>query len=175
MNKQKNISSFETACWFYQKALADKIRITDSKIQHLLFLSQLHYALKHGSYLMPTLFVCFDRGFYEASVQNILSYGIPPISFTDMAHTDFLELIWQKYGQMPEDKLRQFILSLDCFKNCYRPERETVVNPLNFADSFSQDLQSHKNTSSTTKVLISQNGPVKVSAWTPRKLTDQKK
>ena len=100
MNKQKNISSFETACWFYQKAQADKIRITDSKIQHLLFLSQLHYALKHGSYLMPTLFVCFDRGFYEASVQNILPYGIPPISFTDMAHTDFLELIWQKYGHI---------------------------------------------------------------------------
>ena len=172
MIEQKTDSSLDIANWFYRKAEADKKHIDEKKVQHLLFLAQLHFALKNGCYLMPSLFVCNKTGFYEPTIRAILEFGLPlmPRNTVSAEKNNFLELIWQKYGNKSEAELSQFVMSLDCFSQFYRAEKENIVNPMQFVDSFEKSLQSQNNKRNKTKILISQNGPVRVSTWSPRKL-----
>ncbi|MBE6444209.1 MAG: hypothetical protein E7020_06055 [Alphaproteobacteria bacterium] len=169
---QKMDSSLDIVNWFYRKAEDDKKIIDEKKVQHLLFLSQIHFALKNGCYLMPSLFVCEKTGFYEPTIRAILSFGLPlmPKNSVCAENSRFLELIWQKYSNKSENELSQFVMSLDCFKQSYRSEKDNVVDPINFVASFENSLQSQCNKQNKTKILISQNGPVKVSAWSPKKL-----
>ena len=55
---QKMDSSLDIVNWFYRKAEDDKKIIDEKKVQHLLFLSQIHFALKNGCYLMPSQKQC---------------------------------------------------------------------------------------------------------------------
>ncbi len=167
------ISALAITNWFCKKAESCNQQLAEPKIQHLLFLAQIHYALKSGKFLMPSLFICSRSGFYEAIIREILSFGLPLMKtprFTSEIN-DFLELIWQKYASQSEAELNHFVLSLECWKHFYRPEEETIVNPVLFADSFADSIQKTPNAKmEKSKILISQNGPVKVSAWKPRKL-----
>ena len=169
---EKIVSALDVTNWFYQKASNNVI--SERKIQHLLFLSQLHYALKYKKLLMPTLFVCADSGFYNAEIKSILKFGLPLMGKGNFSSSilEFLNLIWQKYGSQTDDQLDKFIFSLEPWKHYYRPENETIVNPIEFTDSFANTIHNskEKSVSSKSKVMMSQNGPVKVSSWQPRKL-----
>ena len=66
--------------------------------------------------------------------------------------------------------MKEFVSSLKCFKNIYEEENDIIINPLNFIDSFSSSLKNGATPTPKSKIMISQNGPVKVSTWTPRKL-----
>jgi uncharacterized phage-associated protein len=172
MKNDQIISALDVTNWFYQKA-SNKI-ISERKIQHLLFLSQLHFALKYGKLLMPSLFICADSGFYNADIKSIMKFGLPLMGKSNFTSSisDFLNLIWQKYGSQTDDQLDKFIFSLEEWKHHYRPEKDTIVNPIDFVDSFANTIQNskEKTSSNKTKVMMSQNGPVKVSSWQPRKL-----
>lgn len=173
MNSHTIVSALDITNWFYKKAETSNIKLNETKIQHLLFLAQIHFALKEGRHLIPSLFICGRSGFYEPTIRALLKFGLPLMDKPAFAAaTDrFLDLIWQKYASKEDAALDAFIWSLECWKHFYRPEEETVVDPLNCVDSFAAALQ--KNPAGHTeksKILISQNGPVKVSAWHPRKL-----
>lgn len=177
MSGQIITSSLEITNWLCRRAESEKDRLTEAKLQHLLFLAQIHYALKSGKFLMPSLFVCGRSGFYEPTIRQIMSFGLPLMkapAFKEEIDA-FLELIWKKYAKQTESELEHFILSLDCFKHFYRPEEETIVNPMYFTDSFAGSIQKTKTETSGSQIRLSQNGPVKVSAWTPRKLHSDKK
>lgn len=179
MNNQAITSSLDITNWLCQKADSQGIILGENKIQHLLFLAQIHFALKSGQFLMPSLFVCGRTGFYEPTIRTILSFGLPLMEKPRFSAeiNDFLELIWHKYGLQEDSQLNRFVISLECWKHFYRPEEETIVNPMHFTDSFAGSIQGslEKNESKKSKILISQNGPVKVSAWNPRKLGSSNK
>lgn len=178
MTNQSVVSSLDIANWFFKKAEKANSRISDDKIQHLLFLTQMHFSLKERRHLMPVLFVCGRLGFYEASVRTILKFGFPLMPAPKFEHSvnDFLELIWQKYAPMSENDLRDFVCSLECWKQFYREDQENIIDAAVCADSFTASLQKTSTAcSEKSKIMLSQHGPVKVSAWKPRKLDSSKK
>lgn len=178
MNNSSIVSSLDVTDWFYKKAETSNIRLSETKIQHLLFLAQIHFALKEGRYLMPTLFICARSGFYEPTIRTLLKFGLPLMQKPTFSNTvqNFLSLIWQKYASVDDTDLDSFIWSLECWKQSYSPEEETIVDPMRLADSFAENLQKNKpEKKEEAKILLSQNGPVKVSTWHPRKLDSVKK
>lgn len=178
MTEQPAVSPLDVADWFFKKADTENVRISDDKIQHLLFLSQMHFALKERKYLMPALFVCDRSGFYEASVRSILKFGFPlmPNSKLSRPVNAFLELIWQKYASLADAGLKDFVCTLECWKQSYLEGQENIVDAVACTDSFTASLQKVSNGShEKTKIMLSQRGPVKVSAWMPRKLNGSKK
>ena len=120
---------------------------------------------------MPSLFVYSKSEIYDPTIRTIMDYGFPlmPSPEFDADTVNFLELIWQKYALLSDEKIRDFVYSLKFFKNIQDEKDDIIIDPFNFIDSFSSSIQNKKN-ETKSKIMISQNGPVKVSAWTPRKL-----
>ena len=56
MDNKTITSTLDIVNWFCRKAAAVGTTLDENKIQHLLFLAQIHYALKSGHFLMPSLF-----------------------------------------------------------------------------------------------------------------------
>lgn len=168
---KKNNTNINVAYWFYDKANNNNKKISEQKIQYLLFLSQMHYALKHNTLLMPSLFVYSKSEVFDPTIKTIMHYGFPLMQSPefDSQTTNFLELIWQKYAFQSEEKLKEFIYSLKYFKDLHNQFDDVIINPLNFADSTSS-LQKNETNTNKSKIMISQNGLVKVSAWNPRKI-----
>ena len=104
MTYKKNNSNINIAYWFYNRASESNIKFSETKIQLLLFLSQMHYSVKNGCLLMPSLFVYSKSEIYDPSVRTIMDYGFPlmPIPEFTPDVADFLELIWQKYALLPD-------------------------------------------------------------------------
>ena len=179
MTDRKIVSSLDITNWFFKKAESQSLRLSENKIQHLLFLTQMHFILKNGNFLSPTLFVCDNKGFFDPTIRSILSFGLPLMSKPHLSKTtdDFLELIWQKYGKQSDFELQNFVTSLKCYKQNCNINNETIINPMNFVDSFASSLNINTkfSASAKTKILISQNGPVRVSAWDPRKSSNSNK
>lgn len=172
-------SALDITNWLCKRAETDGHTLQEAKIQHLLFLAQIHFALKSGHCLMPSLFVCGRSGFYEPNIRTIMQFGLPLMAQPDFdaSVNDFLELIWQKYSHQDESSLNRFIISLDCWKQSYRPERDVIVDITRFTDSFAGAIKGKTNqdlSSQSSKIMLSQNGPVRVSAWHPRKLGTKK-
>lgn len=164
-------SSLDISFWFCQKSERNGTILSNAKLQHLLFLSQMHYLAKHKTFLFPSLFVCDKNGFSDNTIRTIMAHGLPlmsPPSF-DAQTASFLEEIWQKYGLQSENTLQKIIISTDSYKHFYKSGEETIANPACFTDSVSPK-QLLNTTKSQEKIMLSQNGPVKVSAWFPRKL-----
>ena len=170
MTYKKNNSNINIAYWFYNKEPDYNKKISEQKIQYLLFLTQMHYAMKYKSLLMPSLFVYSKSEIYDPTIKTIMYYGFPLMENPkfDLQTSDFLELIWQKYASQTEEQLRDFIHSLKEIKDLHDND-EIIINPLDFTDSFPSSTQKNK-TDNKSKIMISQNGIVKVSAWNPRKL-----
>ncbi len=171
MTYKKNNSNINIAYWFYNKETSKNKKISEQKIQYLLFLTQMHYAMKYKKLLMPSLFVYSKSEIYDPTIKTIMYYGFPLMATPDfdIQTSEFLELIWQKYSSQDEDELKNFIHSLKCFKNLNDNKDDIIINPLNFIDSFLPATSKNK-TENKSKIMISQNGIVKVSAWHPRKL-----
>ncbi len=179
MDRRNFFSSIEIADWFHKKAERQGLPLSDEKIQHLLFLAQIHHMLKEGRLLIPSFFICGKSGFYEAGLQSILRFGLPlmPMASFDDNTAAFLELIWKKYSPLSDYELNEFITSLNCWQKNYNSLKETVVDVSKLVDSFAQSIQGSpedfsfvKSPAHTKKIMLSQNGPVQVSSWHPRKL-----
>ena len=181
MTAREITSAIDITNWLCKRAETEGLALQEDKIQHLLFLAQIHYALKSGHCLMPSLFVCGRSGFYEPNIRTIMEFGLPLMSSPrfDSATNDFMDLIWQKYGHEEESSLNNFVISLECWKHYYRPERDVIVDITRMTDSFAGSIKTNGNTaldaSPKMQIMLSQNGPVRVSAWHPRKLSSKNK
>lgn len=171
-------SAFDVANWFFKKSDSEGLYLETEKLQHLIFLAQIHYSLLHEQeYLVPSLFVCDHTGFVEPTLQKALSFGRPLMEAPDFPAeiNEFLSLIWQKYSPMSIKALAEFIKNSAGYADCYQTGRRNIVNIPDIAAEFKSSLTAsafnHSKGTSPKKILISQNGPVVVSKWSPRKLS----
>lgn len=170
-------SALEVANWFFNHAQKNRVLLENANLQHLLFLSQVHFALSnHQEYLMPSIFVCDDDGFSEANMNKILDFGMPLMPPPNLSHkvSGFLDLIWKKYGAMSLRELNTLVKNSQCYIDNYISGYQNVVDLSEMSNKFKNSLfVSGKNkpvANSQKKVLLSQNGPVVVSKWQPRKV-----
>ena len=160
-------SALEIANWFYYNAQINNLVLENEKIQHLLFLSQIYYAIDNNNqYLMPSLFLCDDSGFCEPNIKKILEFGFPLMqkSVFPSKVTIFLESIWKRYSSKSALELRGIIKNSQSYLDNYIPSNTIIVMLPEIVSKFT-----NKQTDSK-KVLVSQNGPVVVSQWQPRKI-----
>ena len=170
-------SALEAADWFFKRAERDGLYLENDKLQHLLFLAQVHYALNNDfAYLIPGIFICDERGFSEPNLSRILAFGMPLMPKTHLTDSlnSFLEVIWQKYAPMSISELSRFIKNSDSYVKNYRAGKKNLV-PLEematrFRGSINPAALQKAGSNTSKKILISQNGPVLVSKWQPRKI-----
>lgn len=173
-------TAIDIAYWFFNRAEKDGLYLETENMQQLLFLAQVYYATAYNmEMLMPSIFVCNHNGFYEPNLKKMFSMGrpfMPPVKFPPKID-DFLEKIWKKYGKMSVRELDMIIKNNSAFKeNC----TEGTINAVDFksvVDNFIQagklSKQNHAFSDNRKKVMLSQNGPVVVSKWQPRKIDIQ--
>lgn len=171
-------SAFDVANWFFKKSDSEGLYLESEKLQHLLFLAQMHYALlNENEYLFPSLFICDHTGFVEPTLQKALSFGRPLMEAPEFSSeiNEFLNLIWQKYSPMSIKALAEFIKNSASYNECYQSGRRNIIDIHDFASGFKSSLNAsafnQSKSASPKKILLSQNGPVVVSKWSPRKLT----
>lgn len=176
MNTPATDCAIHVAYWFFNRAEEDSSFINMDKIQHLLFLAQVNYASKNNmEVLMPCVFICDKDGFNEPSLKCILSQGrpfMPPVQLGEKVN-NFLENIWNKYGSIPMEQLSTFIKSTRAYKDNYFIGTKNIVSIKSLVESFVSSGSISQNKPLKTprkKVLLSQNGPVLVSKWQPRKI-----
>lgn len=173
-------TAIDIAYWFFNRAEKDGIYLETENMQHLLFLAQVHYATSYNmQMLMPSIFVCDHSGFYEPNLKKMFSMGrpfMPPVKFPAQIDS-FLENIWMKYGKMSIRELDKLIKNNPAFKeNC----TAGTINAVDFksvVDNFIKigklNKQNNAFSDNRKKVMLSQNGPVVVSKWQPRKIDIQ--
>ncbi len=179
-------SSFEVISWFLNKAKRDDIFLDYRKLQHLLFLSQLHYQASHpDKVLMPCVFVYGRNGYEEPAFAGIYSAGILPQVSIRLPHNtiQFLDKVWHIYSAMNATQLENLIHQRIGTPNNQQKEKvvpdfKTLVEKFKNSSKIKQNtaLTTEKNskTGGEKKVMLSQNGPVMVSAWKPRKISERK-
>ena len=173
-------SALDVANWFFKQAEREEIYLENEKVQHLLFLAQVHYALLNNKdYLSPSLFICDDNGFTEPNLAKTLSFGRPLMNRPDFPTqlNSFLTLIWKKYSPLSIRDLSSFIKNSPTYLDNYRMGQKNIVDVTSDSAQFKNHLTPAKFSQAEDgplkKVLISQNGPVVVSKWQPRKLNSQ--
>lgn len=170
-------SAIEVASWFLDRAQKEEWCLESEKLQHLLFLSQFHYALDNNlSLLMPSYFMAVHNGFKEPNIEQVmvLTKGYLPTIRIPSEISSFLEKIWKVYGAMSIKQLSQIIRKHTNCLNDYNSNTKNIVE----IKSLIENYKSHDNMekakdvrkNNEKKILISQNGPVVVSKWQPRKL-----
>lgn len=168
-------SSIDIAYWFFGRAEDDGIYLETEKLQHLLFLAQVHYAMNYNmELLMPSLFLCDKTGFYEPNLNRMFAQGrpfMPRIKFPAKINL-FLEGIWQKYGAYTERKLSDLIRKNPAYSENYTAGASTIVPLKNIVDHYNAAKKKAKSSQADNrkKILLSQNGPVVVTQWLPRKV-----
>ena len=168
---------FDIATWFFKRADKDDVYLNNDKLQHLMFLSQIHFALtNNNNHLFYGTFICTPQGFEEPNLAQILKFGLPLIETTkfDKHINNFLDLIWQKYFPLSANELSTFIKNSDSYIDSYNIEKNIPLHLEELCHKFKSNLKKESSSLSSTsnkqKVLISQNGPVVVSQWQPRKV-----
>ena len=168
------ISTFDIAGWFRNKAIQNKQHLSQTQLQNMLFLAQMHHTGKHGRVLMPSMFVCYAHGFYDPNIESFFShnFSLPEVATFEKETDLFLESVWQKYASLSEQELQNFVTSLSCWQTIYNHQTDILVNPIEIAASFLSSISGGAKAFSTSKpkIRLSQNGPVQVSPWHPRKL-----
>lgn len=165
-------SAIDIAYWFFERSEQDKLFLEDARLQHLLFLSQVNFAQKYnGEVLMPSLFICTDDGFIEPTLNKIFSNGRPfmPLPKLDVKVSNFLEDIWQKYAKMPLESFSHLIKNSSAYRDSFQPGEKIIVELKDVLEKFKAANTNMEDT--RKKMLISQNGPVLVSKWQPRKVS----
>lgn len=170
-------SSLDVAYWFLKRAEVDSVYLETEKLQHLLFVAQNKYAQTHyRAMLMPCLFLCDDKGFFEPTLKKLFAQGRPSISSVHLNNslTAFLEQIWQELSPLSLSQCKQLITSLPIYSLCYKKGITSVVSWEKLSSQYGiqqNDISKpfHK------KILVSQNGPVIVSQWTPKKVNKQER
>lgn len=175
MTKPAVSSVLEVANWFLRKAEDSKVYLEADKLHPLIFLAQVHYALKHNmSYLMPSLFVCDNDGFFDYTFKKLFEFGLPLMGKPqiDDKTTDFLELVWKKYVDKNAFELITIEKESPAYQKCHIKDEVSIIALEDMCYNFGHAPVVAK---ASKKILISQNGPVVVSKWQPRKLDNDKK
>lgn len=170
-------SSIDVAYWFIYQAEKENTYLEDEKLQHLLFLAQVHYALAYNmEILMPSMFVCDEDGFTEPTLNRIFAQGHPfmPKAAMSVKASDFLLEIWKKYGSLSIKELTNIIKTNSAYKENYVEGVKNVVQLNLVVEKFISNSNILKDNNAYSdnkkKILLSQNGPVVVSKWQPRKV-----
>ena len=127
--------------------------------------------------LMPCLFLCDEQGFFEPTLRKMFAQGRPfmsPAKF-DKNISVFLEQIWKEYGSWSLAQFKHLITRLPLYTSCYHQGVTTVLSWNSLIDKSMEYGTMYESGKSNfkTKVLVSQNGPVVVSQWTPRKVSNK--
>ena len=146
-----------------------------------MFLAQVHFALANNmELLMPSLFVCGENGFSEPNLSVIFAQGrpyMPPRKLSDKV-SDFLNKVWKRYAPLSVKELNLMIKSNPAYQNCYIRGVRNIAPLKTIVENFTKntDLSRTNAVYSTAnkKVSYSQNGPVVVSKWNPRKISVKK-
>lgn len=176
MNYSATNSSIDAAYYLLQLSELDGIYLETEKLQHLLFLAQIEFAADYqNQMLMPCVFMCDKNGFFEPGLRRIFEQGrpfMPPVKLHREAG-DFLKNIWKKYGKLSIQECRSLVLKTPLYAKCHQEGKTTVLTWNSLIDNLhiyaKMNLRDNLSTP-RRKVLVSQNGPVVVSQWTPRKL-----
>ena len=169
-------SAIDAAYWFYDKADNENAMLETKKVQALLFFAQAKYALENNmKYFMPCVFICNKDGFCETNVEKVLAQGKPLLATASVGEKEsaFLEKIWKEYGKYSAIELSEMVKKTASYKNCFHNSAKNVVQLNSMVENFIDDSnigEDVKTSSVDGKVLLSQNGPVVVSSWKPRKL-----
>lgn len=165
-------SAIDVAYWFFERSEKDRQYLENERLYHLIFAAQLNYAQKFkGQVLVPSLFVCDELGFTEPNLFKMFSLGrpfMPVVKFSDPIEA-FLESIWQKYGKLNLFEFTQLIKNSTAYKECFTEGEKHLINVNDILGKFKAAPVSKKE-NLRKKMLISQNGPVMVSQWNPRKI-----
>lgn len=168
-------NSIDVAYWFFDRAADNMKPLDDAKAQHLVFLSQLLYA---GAYdramLVPSVFVCSEEGIFEPNLKKILSQGRPfmPRARFSSKINDFLEEIWKRYADYTTNDMARFVKSINIYKENYKKDTKTILDFKSIVESLNKNSKISANSDEKRKILQSQNGPVVVSQWHPRKVSE---
>ena len=180
-------SALEVAAWLLSKARNERQILEHEKLQHLLFLAQFHYLSTHPDILlMPSLFVLNHGNCIEPNVSKLHNSGLLadfPIRF-DNDISEFLNKIWKIYAQLSLHQLKSLIKEhLELIGNSDYPN--TIINFQSLIENYKTNNKNNKiytqqfrieqtkisSPSHSPKIMLSQNGPVVVSKWEPRKLS----
>lgn len=169
-------SVIDVAYWYFDKATENKQFLEDEKLQLLLFLSQIYYARTYnGEILLPSVFFCDENGFYDPNIKKLLSLGRPymPRAKFDTKVSTFLEEIWEKFGTRNHSELTKLVKNSILYQEEHKKNTKTLVEAKTIVESLNKHSKifASEEEKNTAKVLLSQNGPVVVSPWKPRKLT----
>lgn len=171
MSQNLIISVLDIAAWLKKKANTNKYELSSQKLHNLIFLTQLHYFKLHKQLLIPSMFVCIKDGFIEASLQNLINNNTPiknSFSLSDEVIL-ILESIWQKYSPLSNREITEFIQTQPCWKNNYSKENFKFINIADEPDIQPWSTFSQRSTPPSSNIRLSQNGPVQISPWKPRK------
>lgn len=169
MTKSAAKSALDVANWFFKKAEVSKIYLEEDKLHPLIFLAQTHYALKNGMrYLIPGLFICNNGGFFEPNLKKILEFGMPLMGDSDLSQEvkEFLELVWHKYASKNTFELISIVKDSPAYRKHHVKDETILLTLEDMAKGFGTPAEPQ----TAKKIRISQNGPVVVSEWQPRKL-----
>lgn len=169
-------SAIDAAYWFIDKSIEDKYFVDDKKLQQLLFLAQLWYAQAYNhNMLIPSVFICDENGFYEPNLQKILKQGRPflPQAKIIPAVDDFLNEIWNKYAKCSELELQNIIKNTVIYRNTYKNNDKSLLDFKSIVEYLNRNstIVGSDGGKENKKILLSQNGPVIVSKWHPRKVS----
>lgn len=172
-------SVFEIANWFFRRADKDDICLENDKLQQLMFIAQLHYTASNNHIpLFAGFFINTSKGIEDPNLSQILKFGLPLMAKPEFEKhiSAFLELIWQKYSSLSSLQLEEFIKKSACKTDSDIHNTPLPINIKDLSSEFRNNLKrdtSVSQNSNKQKVLISQNGPVVVSQWQPRKVKSQ--
>ena len=176
MNIASTDCALNVAYWFIYKAQKQNTYLDNDKLQALLALSQIHYALQNNkSYLMPSVFVCTENGFVEPNIAFLLSKfklnSAFEVKFSDKVDI-FLQGIWNKYASYTSQKLINFLKDSSSYRSNYIIGAKNIISLDSMINGFGSEekLQNANPSKDTQKILLSQNGPVIVSQWHPKKI-----
>ena len=169
-------SAVDVAYWLFDKASDTRSELDDYKMQQMLFLAQLLFAKTYNHEMMfPSLFICDENGFFEPNMQKILAQGRPfmPRAKFNARVNEFLEELWEKYAAMSSREMKNFILNSSVYAEFALKGKKRLVDFRDLTDFVRRqgNLMAEKENEDTRKVLLSQNGPVMVSKWKPRKVS----
>lgn len=177
-------SSLEVAAWILNKARNEGQVLEHEKLQHLLFLAQFHYLSTHPDILlMPSLFVHSHSICFEPNIAKLHTSGLLadfPIRF-DNEISDFLNKIWKIYASLSSHQL-QNVIKEHLSRLEFKSDQRVIVDIKTLVEKFKThskinakptDTERPKISSApwSSKIMLSQNGPVVVSKWKPRKLS----
>lgn len=165
----------DLAYWFFDKAADENCNIDNTKTQCLIFLAQIKYAELHKKIpLAPAVFVCDDSGIYEPNLKKILHLGrplLPKISFPSEINT-FLNSVWNEFALLSTEKIETLIKNFNIYREYHQKNKKIILDFKSLVESLNKNSKIDVINCTEKKILNSLNGPVVVSQWLPKRVSE---